>query len=40
VVDALESIHNLDLGIGTPIHFSPSEHQGSHKVWLTVIAEQ
>jgi ABC-type branched-subunit amino acid transport system substrate-binding protein len=40
VVDALESIHNLDLGIGTPIHFSPSEHQGSHKVWLTVIANQ
>jgi len=37
LVEALESIHNLDLGIGTPIHFGPSEHQGSHKVWLTVI---
>ena len=40
LVEALESIHNLDLGIGTPIHFGPSEHQGSHKVWLTVIDNQ
>jgi ABC-type branched-subunit amino acid transport system substrate-binding protein len=33
LIDALESIHDLDMGLGTPIRFGPSEHQGSHKVW-------
>ena len=37
LVDALESIRNLDLGLGAPITFDPSEHQGSHKVWATVL---
>jgi len=37
VVDALESIHDLDLGIGTKLSFSLSEHQASHKVWGTVL---
>ncbi|HKD37504.1 MAG TPA: ABC transporter substrate-binding protein, partial [Pirellulales bacterium] len=37
VIAALESIQNFDLGIGTPISFGPSEHQGSHKVWGTVL---
>jgi serine/threonine protein kinase/ABC-type branched-subunit amino acid transport system substrate-binding protein len=40
LIDALESIRNLDLGIGTPITFGPSEHQGSHKVWGTVLDDQ
>ncbi|MES2793303.1 MAG: ABC transporter substrate-binding protein [Planctomycetota bacterium] len=35
VVDALESIHNLDLGIGPIIQFGPSRHQASNKVWGT-----
>jgi ABC-type branched-subunit amino acid transport system substrate-binding protein len=35
LIQALESINNLDLGIGTPITFGPSEHQASHKVWAT-----
>jgi ABC-type branched-subunit amino acid transport system substrate-binding protein len=35
VVNALQSIRDLDLGIGAPINFGPSEHQGSHKVWGT-----
>ena len=35
LVDALESIRGLDLGLGTVINFGPSEHQGSHKVWGT-----
>jgi ABC-type branched-subunit amino acid transport system substrate-binding protein len=39
VVDALESIHDLDLGIGTKLSFSLSEHQASHKVWGTVLNE-
>jgi branched-chain amino acid transport system substrate-binding protein len=39
LVNALESIHDLDLGIGTPISFGLVEHQGSHKVWGTRINE-
>ena len=35
LVDSLESLHNFDMGLGTPISFSQSEHQGSHKVWGT-----
>jgi ABC-type branched-subunit amino acid transport system substrate-binding protein len=37
LVAALESVKGLDLGIGTPLGFGPSEHQASHKVWLTVL---
>jgi ABC-type branched-subunit amino acid transport system substrate-binding protein/tRNA A-37 threonylcarbamoyl transferase component Bud32 len=37
LIDALEAIHDLDLGIGTPITFGPSEHQASHRVWATVL---
>jgi branched-chain amino acid transport system substrate-binding protein len=37
LVEALESIRGLDLGIGVPITFGPSEHQASHKVWGTVL---
>jgi branched-chain amino acid transport system substrate-binding protein len=37
VVDALEGIRGLDLGLGTPLGFGPSEHQASHRVWGTVI---
>jgi ABC-type branched-subunit amino acid transport system substrate-binding protein len=33
LVDALESIRGLDLGVGVPLTFGPSEHQASHKVW-------
>ena len=40
LVDALESIKGLDIGIGTPLTFGPSEHQASHKVWGTVIDAQ
>ncbi|MGO9829548.1 MAG: ABC transporter substrate-binding protein [Myxococcaceae bacterium] len=37
LVDALESIHGLDLGLGVPLSFGLSEHQASHKVWGTVL---
>jgi ABC-type branched-subunit amino acid transport system substrate-binding protein/DNA-directed RNA polymerase subunit RPC12/RpoP len=37
LVDALEKINKLDLGIGTTITYGPSDHQGSHKVWGTVL---
>jgi ABC-type branched-subunit amino acid transport system substrate-binding protein len=39
LIEGLESIHDLDLGIGTPLHFAPSEHQASHKVWATVLTK-
>jgi branched-chain amino acid transport system substrate-binding protein len=35
VVDGLESLHNLDLGLGTPVSFGRTEHQAVHKVWGT-----
>ena len=37
LVDTLETIRGLDLGIGATINFGPSEHQGSHKIWGTVL---
>lgn len=37
LIDALETIRGLDLGIGVPLGFSPSEHQASHRVWGTVM---
>ena len=39
LIDVLESIRDLDLGIGAPITFGPSAHQGSHKVWGTELDE-
>jgi len=39
LIDGLESIHGLDIGIGAPITYGLSEHQGSHKVWGTVLDE-
>jgi len=37
LIDTLETIRGLDLGIGTTISYGPSEHQGSHKVWGTIL---
>lgn len=33
LVATLEAIRDFDLGIGAPIAFSSTEHQGSHKIW-------
>jgi len=33
LVETVESMRDLDLGLGTPVSFSPTDHQGSHKVW-------
>jgi branched-chain amino acid transport system substrate-binding protein len=38
IIDALLGIRNLDIGIGTPIHFSEKSYQGSQSIWPTVIA--
>jgi hypothetical protein len=33
LIEALESMRDLDVGLGTPIHYGPSEHQALHRVW-------
>ena len=35
LVEALESLRNFDLGLGTSLSFGRTEHQASHKVWAT-----
>jgi ABC-type branched-subunit amino acid transport system substrate-binding protein len=35
LVSTLESIRDLDIGLGAPMSFSRSEHQAVHKVWGT-----
>ena len=35
LVATFENLRDLDIGLGTPMTFSPSEHQGVHKVWGT-----
>lgn len=37
LIDALESLRGLDLGIGAALGFGPSEHQASHTVWGVVL---
>ncbi len=37
LVDAFETMHDYDMGLGTTITFGKGEHQGSHKVWGTQI---
>jgi ABC-type branched-subunit amino acid transport system substrate-binding protein len=37
LIDTLESLHELDIGIGINLSYSAEEHQGSHHVWLTRI---
>jgi branched-chain amino acid transport system substrate-binding protein len=39
LVDTLEAMQGFDLGLGTAISYSKSEHQGSHKVWGTQLDE-
>jgi ABC-type branched-subunit amino acid transport system substrate-binding protein len=37
LVDGFEKMGDLDLGIGIPVRYSPSDHQASHAVWGTVL---
>jgi branched-chain amino acid transport system substrate-binding protein len=34
-IHAMESLHGWDPGVGTPFEFSPTNHQGLHRIWLT-----
>ena len=37
LIDTLENMRNLDLGLGTALGFGKGEHQASHKIWGTAI---
>jgi branched-chain amino acid transport system substrate-binding protein len=39
LVDSFENLHNLDIGLGTPVNFGRSEHQAIHKVWGSQLDE-
>ena len=39
LVATLEDLQDFDIGLGTPVTFSRSEHQGVHKVWGTQLDE-
>ena len=39
LVEALETVRDFDMGLGAPISFGPTEHQGIHKVWGTQLNE-
>ena len=40
VVEALESMRDFDIGVGAPLSFSRTEHQGVHKVWGTQLVAE
>lgn len=37
LIDGLEGLNNLDVGIDVPVSFAADQHQASHEVWPTVI---
>ena len=37
IVHALEGLGDLDIGLGEPLHLSPTQHQASHRVWPTIL---
>ncbi len=38
-VATLENMHSIEMGLGTPVGFGKSEHQGCHKVWATQLTD-
>jgi ABC-type branched-subunit amino acid transport system substrate-binding protein len=40
LVDGLEAMRNFDMGLGTSVSFSQSDHQGSHKIWGTQLDDR
>src|ERR1700732_1021932 len=39
LIDVLENMRDLDLGLGVSLGFGRAEHQASHKIWGTAIDE-
>ncbi|MDX2023077.1 MAG: ABC transporter substrate-binding protein [Deltaproteobacteria bacterium] len=39
LVDVLEQTKGLDLGLGTSIDFGPSDHEGSERIWGTMLGK-
>jgi ABC-type branched-subunit amino acid transport system substrate-binding protein len=39
LVETLENLRNIDLGLGTNLGFGRAEHQASHKTWGTALDE-
>jgi len=39
LVDTLENLRNMDLGVGANLAFGRAEHQASHKIWGTALDE-
>jgi branched-chain amino acid transport system substrate-binding protein len=39
LVDTLESMRSMDLGLGSALSFGRAEHQASHKIWGTALDE-
>jgi ABC-type branched-subunit amino acid transport system substrate-binding protein len=37
LIDNLEAMRNIDLGLGTSLNFGRAEHQASHKIWGTAM---
>jgi ABC-type branched-subunit amino acid transport system substrate-binding protein len=37
LIDALEGLHDLDLGLGGKLSFDRDDHQASHRIWGTVL---
>jgi len=37
IIDAIESLGSLDIGLGLDIYFDKSDHQAIHTVWMTCI---
>jgi branched-chain amino acid transport system substrate-binding protein len=37
LIDTLENMRSIDLGLGTSLNFGRAEHQASHKIWGTAI---
>ena len=37
LVDAFESLQNIDIGIGLKIGFDKNNHQALHTIWPTII---
>jgi len=39
LIDTIERLGSLDLGLGEPLTFGPGHHQGSRRVWPTLLSK-